>query len=63
MSAMNTPARASDPDGDFIRHGTPAFRRANLALFALGLLVAWRLYYLAPLAVAPAAGAAEPPLP
>jgi hypothetical protein len=37
MSATNTAARASDSDGDFIRHGTSAFRRANLALFAAGI--------------------------
>ena len=47
----------------YAAHGWAGVASFVAALFALGLLVAWRLYYLAPLAVAPAAGAAEPPLP
>jgi MFS transporter, YNFM family, putative membrane transport protein len=49
MSATNTPARASDSDGDFIRHGTSAFRRANLALFAAGIATFGLLYCVQPL--------------
>jgi YNFM family putative membrane transporter len=47
----------------YAAHGWTGVASFVATLFALGLLVAWRLYYLAPLAVAPAAGAAEPPLP
>jgi MFS transporter, YNFM family, putative membrane transport protein len=49
MSAMNTAARAPESGGDFIRHGTPAFRRANLALFAAGIATFGLLYCVQPL--------------
>ena len=45
----------------YAAHGWTGVASFVAMLFALGLLVAWRLYYLAPLAAAPAA--AEPPLP
>ena len=47
----------------YAAHGWTGVASFVATLFALGLLVSWRLYYLAPLAVAPAAGTAEPPLP
>src|ERR1700735_3026063 len=34
---------------DFIRHGTPAFRHTNLALFAAGFATFGLLYYVQPL--------------
>lgn len=37
------------PADEFIRHGTPAFRRANLALFALGVATFGLLYSVQPL--------------
>ena len=37
------------PAEDFIRHGTPAFRRANLALFAAGIATFGLLYCVQPL--------------
>ncbi|HEX4152612.1 MAG TPA: MFS transporter [Steroidobacteraceae bacterium] len=47
----------------YAAHGWTGVAAFVAALFALGLLFAWRLYWLAPLAVPPAAGSAEPPLP
>jgi len=35
--------------GGFIRHGTPAFRRTNLALFAAGIATFGLLYCVQPL--------------
>ena len=35
--------------GEFIRHGTPAFRRTNLALFAVGVATFGLLYCVQPL--------------
>ena len=37
------------PAADFIRHGTPAFRRTNLAMFAAGLATFGLLYCVQPL--------------
>ena len=37
------------PAEDFIRHGTPAFRRTNLALFAAGIATFGLLYCVQPL--------------
>ena len=42
-------AAASHADGDFIRHGTPLFRRTNLALFAAGIATFGLLYCVQPL--------------
>lgn len=47
----------------YAAHGWTGVAAFVATLFGLGLLFAWRLYYLTPLAVAPPAGAAEPPLP
>jgi YNFM family putative membrane transporter len=47
----------------YAAHGWTRVAAFVATLFGLGLLFAWRLYHLAPLAVAPPAGASEPPLP
>ena len=47
----------------YAAHGWSGVASFVAALFGLGLLFAWRLYRLAPLAVPPPAGTAEPPLP
>ena len=46
MPQLLTPLR---PTVDFIHHGTPAFRRANLALFALGVATFGLLYSVQPM--------------
>src|SRR5690242_4863005 len=51
-STMSTPASAEGHPADTstaIRHGTPAFRRTNLALFAAGLATFGLLYCVQPL--------------
>lgn len=45
----NRPEGAELESDDFIRHGTPVFRRANLALFAAGLATFGLLYCTQPL--------------
>ena len=47
----------------YAAHGWTGVAAFVATLFGLGLLFAWRLYHLAPLAVPPSAGASEPPLP
>jgi YNFM family putative membrane transporter len=47
----------------YAAHGWTGVAAFVATLFGLGLLFAWRLYYLAPLAVAPPAGTSELPLP
>lgn len=52
MDGLSTSARSRDGKSaaaDFIRHGTPAFRRANLALFAAGFATFGLLYCVQPL--------------
>ncbi len=47
----------------YAAHGWKGVAAFVATLFGLGLLFAWRLYHLTPLAVMPPAGTAEPPLP
>lgn len=48
MNDHPVPAAGTD-DGSLIRHGTPLFRRANLALFAAGIATFGLLYCVQPL--------------
>ncbi len=47
----------------YAAHGWTGVAAFVASLFGLGLLFAWRLYHLPPLAVLPPAGTPEPPLP
>lgn len=49
LSPVTTSAAAADASASHIRHGTPAFRRTNLAMFSAGLATFGLLYCVQPL--------------